>query len=161
LLTVAGIQNSLLIVAIVGANGLGKSTLLKVLAGELAPRRGTRDAHHAAHICYVGQHFDFATMAGVERHSDDALLLTPLRVMKAIFADMSLGTLRQKLGVFGLVGDLPLQCIVTLSGGQKSRLALAIAAAHVTTTLPTLLRRRNKLTPSIFGFLGATHFVVG
>jgi len=116
-------------VAIVGPNGLGKSTLLKVLAGELKPRTGTRNAHHQARIVYIGQHFDFVRDAGIsDRGSPAALQLNAVSLVQSKFKSMSVDSIRQRLGAFGVFGDMAVQPILTLSGGQKMRLSIALAA---------------------------------
>jgi len=116
-------------VAIVGPNGLGKSTLLKVLAGELKPRTGTRNAHHQARIVYIGQHFDFVRDAGIsDRESPAALQLNAVSLVQSKFKSMSVDSIRQRLGAFGVFGDMAVQPILTLSGGQKMRLSIALAA---------------------------------
>ncbi len=60
---------------------------------------------------------------------------TPLEFMMTLFASTPPQELRRHLGRFGVTGDLALQKIATLSGGQKSRVAFAV----VTFTRPHLL----------------------
>ena len=105
-------------IAIVGDNGKGKSTLLRILAGQLQPTKGTRSAVHAANIAYFGQH-------QVDLY--DARM-TPLAEMMRQFPGTNEQELRGALGSMGLGGKLATQLIGTLSGGQKCRLALAALA---------------------------------
>jgi ATPase subunit of ABC transporter with duplicated ATPase domains len=111
-------------IAVVGANGQGKSTLLRVLAGQLAPTKGSRDAVHSARIVYYGQH-----------QSDNYdLTISPLSELKRQFPAATEPELRGQLGAMGLGGKLAVMPIGTLSGGQKCRLslaALAMAKPHV------------------------------
>jgi len=102
-------------IAVVGANGEGKSTFLKVLAGMLSPTRGTREQFHGARIAYFGQHREFDPMS------------TPLQVMRDEFPGVSDDELRKQLGSMGL-GSLALHQMKSLSGGQRQRLGLAIVA---------------------------------
>eukprot|EP00941_MAST-03F_sp_MAST-3F-sp1_P002144 g2144.t1 len=117
-------------VALVGRNGCGKSTLIKLIMGKLMPTEGrvTDDRH--ARIGYVAQH-------QVEQLD---LSMTPLEFMESKFpGDGSYDhilNLRKYLANFALGGDtLPNQKIRTLSGGQKCRLAFA----EVLYTKPHLL----------------------
>lgn len=102
-------------IAIVGPNGAGKSTFLKMCLGYLEPRAGQVIRNPKVRIGHFAQH-----------HLD---LLTPqqtgVEFMRTKFPDREEGHLRAQLGSFGLSGDKALQPIYTLSGGQKSRLALA------------------------------------
>jgi len=102
-------------VAVVGPNGEGKSTFLKVLAGLLTPTRGTREQYHGARIAYFGQYREFNPLS------------TPLQVMRDECAGVSDDDLRKQLGSMGLA-QLATHAIGTLSGGQKQRLGLAIVA---------------------------------
>lgn len=55
------------------------------------------------------------------------LALTPLQYMSKEFPSVKEQELRTHLGSFGIGGALALQIMFTLSGGQKSRVALAKA----------------------------------
>lgn len=102
-------------ICIVGENGAGKTTLLKVLLGDLDPVRGMRHAHRSLKIGYFTQ------------HHIDALNVTssPLEFMQMRFPGFTQENYRASLGKFGVSGDMALQPIISLSGGQKSRVAFA------------------------------------
>jgi ATP-binding cassette subfamily F protein 3 len=102
-------------VAIVGPNGVGKSTLLKLFTGELEPLDGTMTRSQKARVGYFSQHFlDSLDMD-----------MTPIEHLKGLFPTMELVTIRTVLGRFGVSGTTALQQISELSGGQKSRVVFA------------------------------------
>ncbi|KAI1731611.1 ABC transporter domain-containing protein [Ditylenchus destructor] len=98
-------------ICIVGENGSGKTTLLKVLLGELNPTTGVRNAHRRLNIGYHVDQLDME-MSGLE-------------LIAQKFPNLTQEEYRSSLARFGLTGDIVFQSIVTLSGGQKSRLAFA------------------------------------
>ncbi|KAH7959191.1 hypothetical protein HPB49_009160 [Dermacentor silvarum] len=103
-------------ICIVGDNGSGKTTLLKILNGELNPTAGVRHVHRNLVIGYFTQH-----------HVDQLELgISSLEFMAKQFPGKSSEYYRQQLGSFGVTGDLALQTIGSLSGGQKSRVAFAL-----------------------------------
>jgi len=102
-------------IALVGKNGLGKSTLLNLLLGNLSLTEGEIFRHHNLKLAMFAQH-----------HVDQLdLELTPLQHMGKTFPGMKELELRACLGHFGLGGHLALQKISTLSGGEKSRVIFA------------------------------------
>lgn len=102
-------------VALVGANGAGKSTFLNVCLGKLEPRMGTVIRNQKIRIGHFAQHhLEHLTL----QHS-------PLEFLRSKFPHVDEQQMRAHLGSFGLGGDKALQPIYTLSGGQKSRVALA------------------------------------
>eukprot|EP01118_Nematostelium_gracile_P018976 TRINITY_DN8612_c0_g1_i2.p1 TRINITY_DN8612_c0_g1~~TRINITY_DN8612_c0_g1_i2.p1 ORF type:complete len:705 (-),score=189.30 TRINITY_DN8612_c0_g1_i2:34-2148(-) len=104
-------------VALVGANGTGKSTLLQLMAGELEPTTGYILRHSKLKFAKFSQHF-------VDQLHD--LSISPLEHFMNTYSGVQMQTARSHLGSFGLSGDIALRGISTLSGGQKSRLVFAL-----------------------------------
>ena len=107
-------------IGLVGPNGVGKSTLLNVIYGYSEPVRGYVTRNQKLRIGVFSQH-----------HTESLdLRLTPLEQMRSAY-DGFAGTkgeekARAQLGDFGVTGAMATRPIVTLSGGQKSRLVLAM-----------------------------------
>lgn len=101
--------------AVVGLNGLGKTTLLRVLAGKLDLTAGRRFVGHQVRIGYQSQ--DFAEVMDPER--------TVYDTARAAAEGRSDGEVRDLLGGFGFSGDAVEKRVGVLSGGEKVRLALA------------------------------------
>ncbi|KAG6788183.1 hypothetical protein POTOM_004238 [Populus tomentosa] len=102
-------------IAMVGPNGIGKSTILKLIAGELQPTSGTVFRSAKVRIAVFSQHH----VDGLDLSSN------PLLYMMRCFPGVPEQKLRAHLGSFGVTGNLALQPMYTLSGGQKSRVAFA------------------------------------
>jgi ATP-binding cassette subfamily F protein 3 len=100
---------------ILGPNGSGKTTLLRVLLGEEAPDAGTVQLGHLVELGYYDQHLQ--------------TLPPDLPVIRAVWPeadpDAEEQRMRDLLGRFGLTGDQVYQKVRELSGGEKSRAALA------------------------------------
>jgi ATP-binding cassette subfamily F protein 3 len=101
-------------VGIVGPNGSGKSTLLKTLIGELAPLAGKIEVGTGVRIGYFDQ--KLASLA------EDLSLMDEIRSVRA---DLSPEVVRQYLAKFRFFGDDPFRTVRGLSGGERSRLAMA------------------------------------
>jgi ATP-binding cassette subfamily F protein 3 len=102
-------------VALVGANGAGKSTLLKVVAGVLPFEKGDRVLGHNASVHYYAQH-------QLDTLNPTHAVLEELASVAGL--DMQ-PRLRGILGAFLFSGDDVEKPVAVLSGGEKSRLALA------------------------------------
>lgn len=109
-------------VALLGRNGCGKSTLIKVIVGALSPNEGKVSINGRAKIEYLAQH-------QLEQLDPDSCPMeTMLERYPGDRGNTHKGELRRYLANFGLGGDeLPMQKIHTMSGGQKCRLCLAAA----------------------------------
>lgn len=102
-------------IAFCGGNGTGKTTLLKMLLGQLAPLEGHISRNGRLRVGYFAQH-----------HVDAMdLSLSAVSWMAKAFPGKSDEEYRRHLGSFGITGTLGLQKMELLSGGQKSRVAFA------------------------------------
>jgi ATP-binding cassette subfamily F protein 3 len=101
---------------LLGANGAGKSTLVKAIAGELAPLSGRRLEGHGLVIGYFAQH-------QLEQLRSEE---SPLQhIARAEPATREL-ELRSYLGHFDFRGTMADAPVGSFSGGERSRLALAM-----------------------------------
>lgn len=101
-------------VAIVGPNGVGKSTFLKLLTGDLTPLSGEVKRNHRLHIGRFDQH------SGEHLTAEE----TPSEYLMRLF-DLPYEKARKQLGTFGLSSHAHTIKMKDLSGGQKARVALA------------------------------------
>ena len=99
---------------LVGPNGAGKSTLLNLMEGKLAPDDGSIERSRNIKIGRYNQHF--VDCLPMDITAVDYLLSLGIK---------SAHDARRRLGCFGLESKVHLNKISTLSGGQKSRIALA------------------------------------
>lgn len=103
-------------IGLLGRNGAGKSTLVKLLAGTLASGQGERHEGRGLTIGYFAQH-------QLEQLRDDD---SPLQHLTRAHPQSKEQVLRDFLGRFGFGGDQALTPIATFSGGERSRLVLAM-----------------------------------
>ena len=109
-------------IALLGRNGAGKSTYMKLLAGELPALAGTRTEARDLRIGYFAQH-------QLEQLSpNDAPLGNLRRIGAAAAARATEQELRDFLAGFGFRGDRVFEPIAPFSGGEKARLMLALVA---------------------------------
>ena len=139
-------------IALLGANGMGKSTLLRGLAGQLAPTDGTIEHSPYARIGYFAQH----------RVEQLDLRRTPLELARGAVPDMREQEMRDFLGGFGFGHEAVTRRVAPLSGGEKTRLALALLVLERPNLLlldePTNhldLDMREALAASLQSFSGA------
>ena len=105
---------------VMGRNGAGKSTLLKMVAGALAPDQGSIALGASLKMGYFAQQaLDLLDPS-----------LTVWEQMQKDFPLESIGVLRNLLGAFQFPGDDVQKSIKALSGGEKTRLAMARMLLH-------------------------------
>ena len=102
-------------VALVGPNGAGKSTLLKMIAGVIAPDAGSIEYGVHTSLTYYAQH------QLEELNSGN----TVFEELDRVAPGWSISQVRTLLGAFLFTGDDVDKRVSVLSGGEKSRLALA------------------------------------
>jgi len=114
-------------IGILGANGQGKSTLVKTIARELAPLAGEVTEGKGLNIGYFAQQ-----ELDVLRPEENPLEHMK-RLAKAVIAAGRSGhvagreqDLRNFLGTFNFSGDMVKQAVGTMSGGEKARLVLCM-----------------------------------
>lgn len=103
-------------IALLGANGNGKSTFIKLLSGKLKPFSGLVDKPDKLKIGYFSQH-----------QTDELdVNLTPYETMLAVMKGQPESKVRAALGKFGFNKTKADTVIHELSGGEKSRLLLCL-----------------------------------
>ncbi len=107
-------------IAVAGVNGAGKSTFLKVLAGQTAPTEGTAELGANVHLGYFSQH-------AMDLLDPDK---TVFESVQDAIPQSSIGTIRSLCGAFLFPGEAADKKIVALSGGEKSRVILATLLAR-------------------------------
>jgi ATPase subunit of ABC transporter with duplicated ATPase domains len=133
-------------VVVLGLNGAGKTTLLRILSGLEPPDTGSVNAGHGLRLGYYAQeHETLDPQASV------------LANLAAVAPDMTEADQRTVLGSFLFSGDTVRQPAGTLSGGEKTRLALALLVVSSANVL-LLDEPTNNLDPaSRDQVLGALH----
>ncbi len=107
-------------IALLGANGNGKSTLIKLIADKLQPMSGEVRRSPKMRIGYFSQH------QTEELDVNSTPYQEMLSLMRNSNPDVVEPKVRAKLGAFGFSKDLADNKISSLSGGEKARLLFAI-----------------------------------
>ena len=105
-------------IALLGANGQGKSTLAKIIAGRLVPMAGARKISRKLRIGFFAQH------QAEELDPND----TPIDHLRRHRPEEPTAKLRAMLAAGGTGADIAETAVKHLSGGQKARLTLTLAA---------------------------------
>ncbi len=105
-------------IALLGANGQGKSTLAKLISGRLDPMTGRRRASPKLRIGYFAQHQADELVDGE----------TPIHTCAGLRPDEPQGKLRARLAQGGIGAGVAETKVGNLSGGQKARLLMMLAA---------------------------------
>ncbi|MBN4053752.1 ATP-binding cassette domain-containing protein [Haliea sp. AH-315-K21] len=103
-------------IGLLGSNGQGKSTLLKVLAGKLPLLGGEINRSDHIKIGYCAQH----------QVDELDISATPMKLIQSLNGQVREQEIRNFLGGFDFQGDRVTETIEHFSGGEKSRLALAL-----------------------------------
>lgn len=102
-------------IGVVGPNGSGKSTLIKILAGRMQALAGTVTLGHGAQVAYYDQNTSHL-------HDDG----TPHTEIGRLYPTLTDLEIRSHLARFLFRGDDVGKSVATLSGGERSRLCLAL-----------------------------------
>ena len=107
-------------IALLGSNGNGKSTLVKLLAGKLAPFSGKIVRADKLSVGYFAQ------------HQTDELDLdgSPYDHLRRLMPDAPESKVRARVGAIGFSGKAGDTKVSSLSGGEKARLLLGLATFH-------------------------------
>lgn len=103
-------------IGLLGRNGAGKSTFIKLLANELTPKNGEILKNNKLKIGYFAQHT-------LDLLNEEKNALSQLQEIAKTETEVKL---RKFLGGFDFTGDMALMPIKNFSGGEKARLALAL-----------------------------------
>ena len=106
-------------IALLGRNGNGKSTLAKMIEGQLTPMVGEIRRGGKLRTGFFAQHL----IEDLEPHD------TPVAHLQRLLPDLKEAALRARLGTFGLIQDKAETQVRHLSGGERARLVLALITA--------------------------------
>lgn len=139
-------------IGLLGPNGAGKSTFIKLLAHKLQPQSGTMEPAQDLRTGYFAQH------QLEQLHPEHS----PLEHLLQVDNKISDQEARNYLGGFGFIGDQALMPTGPFSGGEKSRLALALLIYRRPNLLlldePTNhldIEMRQALSQALQGYTGA------
>ena len=139
-------------IALLGANGNGKSTFAKLLAGRLEPMQGEVRRGPRLRVGYFAQH----------QEDDLSMDDTPVLHMARALPKATPPQVRAQLARFGLDADRAETVVKNLSGGEKARLLLALATREAPQLLildePTNhldIDARDALVKALADFSGA------
>ena len=104
-------------IALLGANGNGKSTLVKLLAGRLPPEHGSVTRAANLRVAYFAQH-------QLDELEPEA---SPYDHVRRLMPDASEAKVRARVGAIGFSGLAGNTKVEKLSGGEKARLLLGLA----------------------------------
>jgi ATP-binding cassette subfamily F protein 3 len=104
-------------IALIGANGNGKSTLTKLLTGRLAPFSGKITRADRLKVAYFAQH----------QLDELAPAASPYDHIRALMPDAPEAKVRARAGAIGFPGAMAETPAANLSGGEKARLLLGLA----------------------------------
>ena len=103
-------------IALLGANGNGKSTLIKLISGKLNESNGSITKNKKLRVGYFAQH-----------QTDELdLSFTPFETLRSVISEQADHQIRAILGKFGFDKDKADTKVEELSGGEKSRLLFCI-----------------------------------
>jgi ATP-binding cassette subfamily F protein 3 len=104
-------------IALLGSNGNGKSTLVKLLAGRLSPMHGTVTRASTLKVGYFAQH----QLDELDENE------SPYDAVRRLMPDQPEAKVRARVGAIGFSGLAGNTLIKSLSGGEKARLLLGLA----------------------------------
>jgi ATP-binding cassette subfamily F protein 3 len=107
-------------IALLGANGNGKSTLVKLIAGKLAPFSGKVVRADKLSVGYFAQH-------QTDELDPDG---SPYDHLRRLMKDAPESKVRARVGAIGFSGKAGDTLVKSLSGGEKARLLLGLATFH-------------------------------
>ncbi|MBB1090832.1 ABC-F family ATP-binding cassette domain-containing protein [Rhodopseudomonas palustris] len=107
-------------IALLGANGNGKSTLVKLLADRLTPFSGSVTRADKLSVAYFAQH-------QLDELNEDG---SPYDHIRRLMPDAPESKIRARAGAIGFSGKAADTLVRSLSGGEKARLLLGLATFH-------------------------------
>jgi ATP-binding cassette subfamily F protein 3 len=141
-------------VALLGLNGTGKSTIMRLATGELSPQRGSVRLGHNVTLAYQDQ--QLARLDDEKTVLQEAMAATGLKAPEA----------RDLLGAFLFSGDDVFKKVSSLSGGERNRLSLAEVVVSDANLLlldePTNnldIPAREALEEALLGYRGTMFFI--